>query len=263
MNTPTNLEALQEVKGLKLVHLNVRSLPKKIDQLRLMLRDCKIDVFTASETWLKPYITDGIVEVDGYSLFRLDRNYNTRNKKRGGGLVTYVHDKYTSSCESLTDLDVSNENIEAQWMLLQCKNIVICNVYRPPNGDLRKAITYLDDSLKSFNLCKIDLFMLGDFNVDYKNQISPNFKKFSFFSNSNGLSQYIKATTRNTDKSKTLIDLVLSNSKFISMAWSLELFISDHQPIFVVHKKARDNRKSAQFRGVLIEPLTKRFLENN
>ena len=42
---------------------------------------------------------------------------------------------------------------------------------------------------------------------------------------------------------------MLSNSRFISKSGTLEHFISDHQPIYVVHKKDRDKRESVQFTG--------------
>ena len=166
--------------------------------------------------------------------------------------MTYVSSKYAQQCEPLDDLDISSPNLEAQWIYVHRPNFkdsVICNIYRPPAGDLAKAISYLDNRLKSFNLSKIDLFLIVDFNVNYKNQRSPTYKKLHFFAQSNGLSQYINSTSRNTDKRKSLIDLALTNSKFISEAGTLNHFLSDHQPIFVVHKKGRDKRQPEAFSG--------------
>ena len=93
------------------------------------------------------------------------------------------------------------------------------------------------------------MFLLGDLNVNYKNKSSLTFKKFNFFARSTGLTQFISTTTRNTDKSKSLIDLALTNSKFIMSSGTLDHYISDHQPIYIVHKKARDNKPKAEFRG--------------
>ena len=98
-------------------------------------------------------------------------------------------------------------------------------------------------------MSKTDVFLLGDFNVNYKIKTSPSYKKFNFFAQSNSLTQHINTTTRNTDKSKSLIDLALTNSKFISQSGTLEHFISDHQPIYIVHKKARDARRTVKFEG--------------
>ena len=130
-----------------------------------------------------------------------------------------------------------------------CKNIVICTLYRPPSGDLKKAILYLEECLSSLNLSKANLFILGDMNVNYKNKSAPNFRKLNFFLQSNGLTQCVHNTTRNTDKTKSLLDLAISNSNFVSQAGTLEHFISDYQPIFVLHKKGRDTRKSVNFNG--------------
>ena len=99
------------------------------------------------------------------------------------------------------------------------------------------------------NTSKVDVFLMGDFNVNYKNMSSPSYKKLKFFAQSNGLTQHIKNTTRNTDKTDLLIDLVLSNSRFISKAGTLEHYMSDHQPIYVVYKKEKDKRESVQFTG--------------
>ena len=127
--------------------------------------------------------------------------------------------------------------------------MVICNLYRPPTGDFAKVIEHLNGCLATFNLGKLDIFILGDMNVNYLNKKSPNYKKLDFFVRSNGLTQCISTTTRITDKTKSLIDLVISNSKFIKAAGTLEHHISDHQPIYVIHKKSRDQRQSAEFRG--------------
>ena len=212
----------------------------------------KIDVLTISETWLKPHLHRNLYSLDNYTSYRSDRTKSLGKNKKGGGLMTYINNSHSSVSESLTDLDVSGEHIEAQWTLIHrphCKNIVVCNIYRPPKGDLKLALKYLDECLKTINLSKVNVFLLGDLNVDYQNKSSPNYKKLLFFSQSNGLTQHIKSSTRVTDKSRTLIDVALTNSKAIASAGTLDHFISDHQPIFIVHKKGRDTRDSVNFSG--------------
>ena len=202
-----------------------------------------------SETWLRSNLHSDLIKLEGYSLYRLDRN---SHKKRGGGLITYVHQKHASACEPLDDLSITNTNIEAQWLYIhrpQCKDMVTCNIYRPPGGDLSKAITYMEDCLKTLNLGKVEVYLMGDFNVNYQNKKSPEFKKLHFFMQSNGLQQFINSTTRNTDKTKSLIDMALTNAKYIKCAGTLSHFISDHQPIFIVNKKGREARESAEFTG--------------
>ena len=244
------IEALNTAKGLKFLHWNVRSLPKKIDQIRLLFSGTNLDVITLSETWLRPYLNDQVVGLGCYRLFRLDRGCG--KAKRWGGLITYIHEKHASNSELLEGLCTSTEHIEAQWIRIHmpsCKNILICNMYRPPSGDLKKAVSYLDECLKTVNLGKNNVFLLGDMNVNYKNKKSPNFKRFNFFAQTNGLTQYIKTSTRATDKTNSLIDIALSNTNYISSSGTLDHFISDHQPIYLLYKKSRDHRPKAQFMG--------------
>ena len=252
MAKPSSFQDIGNRKGFKMVHLNVRSLLKKMDQIRLITEGSGIDVLTLSESWLKPHLNTKLVRLKGYHEFRQDRNLKTNKSKRGGGLITYVGTKHVSSCEPIEELNAVNEYVEAQWLYFHkqnCKDIVICNIYRPPSGDLKKFINYLEDSLKTLNMGKINLFLMGDFNINYKNKSSPEFKKINFFVQANGLNQLINATTRNNDKTKSLLDLAITNSNFVANAGTLDHFISDHQPIFIVHKKGRDTRDSAEFKG--------------
>ena len=107
----------------------------------------------------------------------------------------------------------------------------------------------MNNCLNSINTSKLDIYILGDWNVNCKNTLSPAYKKLVFFESSNNLKQHIKETTRNTDKSKTLIDLILSNANHISESGTLDTFISDHQPIFIIKKQQRISYDSTEFEG--------------
>ena len=240
------------IKGFKLLHMNVRSLSKKLDQVKLMFLESKLDVITISETWLNMVTSSNSLTLQDFVMYRQDRNLNVVKKKRGGGLLTYIAARHAASSEPLTDISKSNADIEAQWSIIyspKSKNVVICNVYRPPTGNVKKAIDYLEDCLGDFDLAKTDVFITGDMNINYLNKSSTDFKRLQFFAKSNGLSQEIQSTTRNSDKSKSLLDVILTNSKYVSSAGTLDHFISDHQPIFVVKKKKRDHRPSTYFEG--------------
>ena len=252
MDNIDSLDQLNAVKGFKIVHLNIRSIVKKIDQVRILLENTPIDIVTFSETWLKSHLHSALFDISGYKLLRQDRLSKKKSGKRGRGLMTYVRDSHSSLCEELEDLNTSNENIEAQWTLIHrphCKNIVIGNLYRPPTGDLVKTFNYLDECLGSINLSKVNLFLVGDLNINLLDKTSDAYKKANFFFQSNGLTQYINTSTRNTEKNNSLIDEALSNSKFVSQAGVIEIHVSDHQPDYIIHKKKRDKRDSVEFKG--------------
>ena len=247
-----SLTDLSKVKGFKLVHLNVRSLTKKIDQVRLMFSGLNLDVLTISETWLNKSVSSGSVALNYYTLYRQDRNFATVKKKRGGGLLTYIRTDHAVNSEPLPDNMKSNQDIEAQWTMIHrphCKNVIVGNVYRPPAGKLKNFLEHLDGCLRGFDLEKVDVYILGDMNVNYKNKTSNDYKKLNFFVKCNGLVQAIESTTRNNDKTNSLLDLILTNTKYTKCAGTLDHFISDHQPIYIVKKKSRDHRSKVEFKG--------------
>ena len=263
-NDITTVDDLNNAKGLRLLHMNVRSLSKKMDQIRLLFHGSDLDVITISETWLSDAVSWKTIALDGYTLSRQDRDFKAVSKKRGGGLLTYIRGDHAADCEFLEDYGRSDGNIEAQWSIIyrpHCKDVVICNIYRPPTGSLEKAIVYIDDILQLFNLNKVEVYIMGDMNVNYKNKSSKDFKKLNFFIKANGFTQVIENTTRNTDKTKSLLDIVLTNSKYIERAGTLDHFISDHQPIFVIKKKKRDRRPKVEFKGRSYRNYKKDVLE--
>ncbi len=113
--------------GLKVAHINVRSLYPKIDEIRYLLADASLDILCITEAWLDKTITDSQIKVNGYLVERNDRN------RHGGGVVIYIRD--TIDYDLREDLDHSN--IESLW--LQCKlssdsHVLICALYRPPSA---------------------------------------------------------------------------------------------------------------------------------
>ena len=259
-----NFFQLSQAKGVKIVHLNIRSLVKKIDQLRLIIEGSNIDIITLSESWLHQGLNSQLISVQGYKLFRLDRSTHT-NKKRGGGLVTYVRDSLDVYVHETNS--TSSKDIEVQWLCIskdKSKDIIIGNVYRPPTGNLSSAIKTLEEGITSLSSPSQELVILGDFNVDYKNQKSPNFKKIKFFERANSLDQKISNATRNTKHSSTLLDVIFTNIKYVKAAGTLDSFLSDHLPIFLLKKKSKNTAKVEQnFQGRSYKNYNKQEFSEN
>ena len=64
--------------------LNIASLPKHIDEIRVSELFKSLDLFAFNETRLDSTISDGEVKICGYDLVRKDRCRN------GGGVCTYL-----------------------------------------------------------------------------------------------------------------------------------------------------------------------------
>ena len=127
--------------GLKIAHLNVRSILNKMDDVRSLIHNKRFDIFAFSETWLNPSIKDSELNIPGYTLIRHDRT-----GKRGGGTAIYVRNNIPYKHRQ----DLSVENIESSWIevnRLKCKKLFVGCVYRPPDACSDTFIDLLNDSL--------------------------------------------------------------------------------------------------------------------
>ena len=147
----------------------------------------------------------------------------------------------------------SSKDIEIQWLKIKRKNsktILLGNIYRPPTGKVEQAIKIIEKGLNILQELNEEVIVLGDFNIDYKNKKSINYRKLKNFERSNSLEQKISTTTRNTKNSSSLLDVAFTNIKFVKEAGTLDSFLSDHQPIFLLKKKERNCEKlEQQFEG--------------
>ena len=71
-------------QGLHFVHLNINSLPSKIEELRQIAKDTNSAVIGLSETKLDKTIFDSEIFIPNYSLIRKGRN------RKGGGVAYYI-----------------------------------------------------------------------------------------------------------------------------------------------------------------------------
>ena len=126
----------------------------------------------------------------------------------------YIKTDLTYSDTELTHLNASNADIESQWIVIklhQTRPIIICNMYRPPSGNVTNALSTLSDAINTLTHPQ-DIYLIGDFNIDYKHHMSDNFKKIKFFERSNTLKQIITVPTRYSTTRNSLLDLILTNS---------------------------------------------------
>ena len=111
-----------KARGLSVLHLNVRSLLGKMDQLRLLCERNGANIITLSETWLNKDIDDSEIELPGYSIIRRDRSERT-----GGGVIIYIRDGLVFS--ERNDLHNNNEAIWIQVNRTRCKPLIIGCIY--------------------------------------------------------------------------------------------------------------------------------------
>ena len=62
------------LKGFKIGHLNIASLPKHIEELRMLMKEMPFDIICINETRLNNSIDNNVVKIPGYDILRRDRN---------------------------------------------------------------------------------------------------------------------------------------------------------------------------------------------
>ena len=237
-------------KGLHVLFWNVRSLYNKIDSIHYEIAKLQPDIFNISESWLNENIDNAEIKIKGYTIIRNDRNKNRDGSiKKGGGICTFI--KEGIICNEIDNLTSSDENVEmnvTRYKLPFTRDIFIMNVYRPPSGDVDAFLKCLQQCISTIRSNKeCDIFIGGDFNIDFLKKHSINMKKLSKFNKTNQVKQIITNITR--PDSNTCIDMILTNCEIIKEHGVHNISISDHLPIYFIRKKPKTLKHSTTFKG--------------
>lgn len=139
--TPAEFKSMP---GLKIVHLNVRSLLPKMDMVRIWIESTDADIVIISETWLTKSITNEDINVHGYNVFRSDR------PKKGGGVAIYVKSRFGASVVLSESLCKQMEFLALNVEIFKSLSITVVGCYRPPSAS-REALSSLKLLLSRLN----------------------------------------------------------------------------------------------------------------
>lgn len=252
MSKHISLSKLIKLKGFKIIHLNCCSLVNKIDIVKCsLLTHTNFDVVCITESWLKPHHADELFVVDGYNLFRFDRDLKHRHGSimHGGGIAIYVKDRYIVETDKTkilcTDLEACKITISNEFM----KKIHLCVVYRPPSGNLIKAMNQLSELTNEFTDGVAQLIICGDFNVDVSKVDHPSSRLISDFCSNLGLKQLIINPTRYGIVRNSIIDLIMTNCRYIASSDVINYNCSDHLPVYINIKKNKESYHKTKFVG--------------
>ena len=223
-----------KARGLSVIHLNVRSLLGKMDQLRLLSERNGADIIALSETWLDKDIDDNEIELPGYSITRRDRSERT-----GGGVMIYIRENLLFNGRN--GLHNSNEAIWIQVNRTRCKPLIIGCVYRPPNQQVDKFLEGCNNSLAGIE-SHFDKIILGDLNIDYSSKKGSNAnqsdrRKLKGIADLHDMKQIIDLPTRIAEHSESQIDLIFTDNIHKIIDFGVKDFgISDHSMVYCVFK---------------------------
>ena len=160
-----------------------------------------------SETKLDDSFPDQQSHVNGYKMFRKDRN------KFGGDLILFVKEnipykvlntfRFSEECEMISiDFSISNK----KWLLL--------GIYNPPSQNEALFVEQIKLALNTYSTTCEYFLLLGDFNVTTKNS------KLQDLMNAFCLENLIKEPTCFKSTVPTTIDLIVTNQKSLFMKLS-------------------------------------------
>ena len=198
-----------------------------------------VPILAITESWLKPYISDAQIAVDGYNSLRADRQ-----SRKGGGCVLYVENSLLVS----DTVNFSDKHCSMLYCFIDTMNALVSVIYRPPDAPLGSFKAVMDQVQEKLNNLTSenrspDIYIMGDFNlpnIDWDScQALPGqpicdqqaCSELIDFMERNFLTQMICKPTRNNNT----IDLVFTNKPQDTVETNIsECQLSDHRLVELV-----------------------------
>ena len=139
--------------------MNINSLTKHIDELRIFLFDYSVDIISINETKLDDTIKSCEVHIPGYKFMRRDRN------RQGGGVDFYIKTSITLFvvCSNLNVPTLENLCIKIRKP--NSKPFLIATWYRPPCSSI-DLFLYSESFLEKLDSLGLEYYLLGDLNCN-------------------------------------------------------------------------------------------------
>ena len=173
-----------------------------------MTKDPSYHFFGIAESWLGPGVDDSLIQIDGYSMIRQDRNVN------GGGVVLYVRNDYRITKLASSNTEGLGRPSIPEYLFCEVQQgssspILIGVIYRPPHIAMQKN-TDLFDKLKELSSDYSHKLIMGDFNADLSLAADADAHTIRNLAKDLNLKVVQHGPThRHTPNSYTWIDLIL------------------------------------------------------
>lgn len=231
----------KQKNGLSMCHINAQSLNNKLDEFRSVFENSTVDIICVSETWLNKFTPDSVIRLNGYKVFRNDRD------SHAGGVAIFVKNHIacrflSKSCRNSSNFNENDENVGTgvsrtnyvEYIFIEIlssgRKLLVGCVYRP-NHRINLAQFYKD--LEDLSACYTDIVICGDFNCNILSDTSLV---------DNLLPLGLEATntavpTHYTSSTNTLLDLFFVNdlSKVLLYDQISASCFSKHDLIFLTY----------------------------
>lgn len=230
-----NNELTSYAKFLKISHINAVSIPKHRDEISRLIHGTNMDILAVSETNIKKHTPKETFKIEGYKFFHVNREHKAK-----GGVGIYVREDFKTK-----KIQVKYDNLQPELCFTEIETrnnkIVIGVIYKSPcenytvYGDIVEILAFMSSKYNH-------MILLGDFNI---NQLTTDKPAYKYFKNTIIepllLTQMVKEPTRITNKTCSLLDLILVNSpNNVKHAGVVDIpGISDHCMVYCVYALAK------------------------
>ena len=114
---------------------------------------------------------------------------------------------------------------------------------------MQNFIDNLENCLDRIDLDNTDIFIMGDFNIDFLDNQNDIVKKFNNVINQWGCRKLVSNTTRYSRQKESCIDQIVTHSNIILSKGVADVNLSDHQLVYVQRKKGKMPTKKVNFQG--------------
>ena len=228
----------KSMKELLIIHMNCRSIVKKIEELQHIISELNPDILCLTETWLDDSVPLQADVPDGYSIIRKDRSDNFKQKygRNKGGGIAILYKKHIKVEEKTYLTDKIEEIL---WVHIKVKeSFMLGVVYRANYTDLINddVETKIEENVRKASEISNQLIITGDFNIDILDERNKNTEILNNIYGSYGLNQIINKATRidKTTHKPTIIDHIWCSvdSQLIKTSGTF-MGISDHLGVYM------------------------------
>ena len=140
-----------------LAHVNCQSLLSTFTEFAAVFSSLKLVCLAITESWMKPSLSDNLVRLDGYRLYRHDRI-----NRRGGGVAVYVRDDVSVVILAQSEEEHNQSEFIILELSFKSQRILLATVYRTSEA----TILNFENEITKFLNHYQHVFICGDFNYD-------------------------------------------------------------------------------------------------
>lgn len=231
-----------------IIYNNIEGLFSKLDEVKQFICKFKPSILGLAET----HITKDEDE-QYYNILNYEAIHEKSSTNKTGGVTIYIHNRI--NFKILEKLNIDKEiwiiTIEIKKQKYMDSNNVITILYRSPAFGANKFIEKMDEYLEKIdNHIRLKTsIILGDFNINMVKTNDTYTKKLNQIIQKYNYKQHINEYTRITNRSATIIDLLLTNKNEIDWKIINGNQISDHEIIQVKLNQMNINNEQIIIKG--------------